>query len=288
MSGCKQVRLLRHLRHFCMAGAALVFFGCSSKPAEDVPPAPASASPATPAPSGPTGRIRGVVRLKGQAPAAAVEPVTENQNVCGNKVSVSRLALGAENGVQRAFVYLDGVPAVHDLRPQQAVVVDQKNCQYAPYALAIPAGTKLEMSNSDPILHNVHAKEKSEDGGQQTIFNIAMPVQGQRVPIDPGRIKPGIITLSCEAGHPWMNAHIFVADHPYVAVTDEKGGFVIPDVPVGKYRIKMWHEGVTMKKNNKALQRYDYEDPYEITQDVVVEPNGEAVVNFDFSLRAGD
>jgi hypothetical protein len=49
----------------------------------------------------------------------------------------------------------------------------------------------------------------------------------------------------------------------------------------------MWHEGAILKQNIKTLQRYEYEQPYEITQDVTVQANGEAVVNFDLALRSG-
>ena len=40
-----------------------------------------------------------------------------------------------------------------------------------------------------------------------------------------------------------------------------------------------------MKRNDKTLQKYEYEDPYESTQEVKVEANGETVVNFDLALR---
>ena len=58
------------------------------------------------------------------------------------------------------------------------------------------------------------------------------------------------------------------------------------DVPSGTYRIKMWHEGVRLKRIIESLQRYAYEDPYESTQQVVVTPGGEAVINFDLALRS--
>jgi hypothetical protein len=32
-----------------------------------------------------------------------------------------------------------------------------------------------------------------------------------------------------------------VFDHPYFAVTDEKGGYEIKNAPVGQYRIFVWH-----------------------------------------------
>ena len=268
-----------------LGAATLLSFGCGAEQAKETPPS-ADLAPAPKAPSGPTGRIHGIVRLEGNKPRAAVESITQDQNTCGSSHSVPRLALSKSNGVQHAFVYLDGVPNVQDLRARQPVLIDQKDCQYAPQALTVPVGTKLEITNSDPILHNVHGQEMTQEG-LQTIFNVAQPVRGQHTIIEPGLSKPGIVALTCEAGHPWMTAYVFVANHPYVAVTNDEGEFVIPDVPVGTYKIKMWHQGVTMKRNIKTLQRYEYEDPYEITHEVVVQDGADAVVNFDLTLRQG-
>src|SRR5262245_8068156 len=85
---------------------ALLLWGCGTEQGNDIPPAVEKAAPK---PSGPTGRIRGVVHLIGDAPAEKFEPISENQNICGDKVQVSRLSLGKDKGVQHAFVYLDGV-----------------------------------------------------------------------------------------------------------------------------------------------------------------------------------
>ncbi len=39
-----------------------------------------------------------------------------------------------------------------------------------------------------------------------------------------------------------MSAFIAVIDHPYYAVTDERGEFTIKDVPAGSYKVQAWHE----------------------------------------------
>jgi len=262
----------------------LLLFGCSTDHGRDLPTGPEISAAPPKAPAGPTGRIRGVVRLEGKAPAEVFEQINENQNVCGDRVQVTRLSLSKENGVQHAFVYLDGVKSSESFRPRESLLVDQKNCQYAPHSLIVPAGSKIEITNSDPILHNVHGQQAADEG-QKTLFNIAQPVPGQRTPVDSALTTPGIVFLTCEAGHPWMSGYVFVANHPYVSVTNDAGEFVIDSVPVGAYRIKMWHEGVTLKRNIKSLQRFEYEDPYEITQDVTVQAAAEAVVNFDLALR---
>jgi len=268
---------------FVLLPLTLLFSACAEQQADDIPPAPDK--PAAVSARGPSGKIRGVVRLRGEAPRDAFEAIGENQNVCGDKVSVSRLALGNDQGVQHAFVYLDGIQSSEKFSARESLLIDQKNCQYAPHSLIVPAGSKMEITNSDPILHNVHAHQTTGQG-DTTLFNIAQPVRGQKTAVD-ASLTPGIVELTCEAGHPWMTGYVFVANHPYVTLSGTDGEFVIDNVPPGTYRIKMWHEGVRMKRNIKTLQKYEYEEPYETTQDVKVEANSESVVNFDLALRQG-
>jgi len=230
------------------------------------------------------GRIRGIVSLRGRVPAPRSEPITKDQSVCGSSAPTTRIALGKENAIRGAFVYLDGITPEDEARPRLSTEVEQKGCTYGPHVMTLPAGSHLEIVNNDPILHNVHARQATSDG-LQTVFNIAQPVRGQRTTVDAPLDKPGIVALTCEAGHPWMTAYILVAPHPYVATSGDNGEFVITDVPPGTYPIKMWHEGVQLSRVIPSLQVYEYESPYEATEQVVVPPNGEAVVNFSFELR---
>jgi plastocyanin len=270
------------------ARGALTFALCASMLAcsqshESAAPPAATEAPAE-APSGPTGRIRGVVTLVGTAPAPRAEAVFQNHDVCGQTVAVTRLAVGRGNGIRHAFVYLDGVKVQGKPVPRASTQVEQKGCEYGPHATTIMPGTDLEIVNDDPILHNVHARTSTPDG-PLTVFNIAQPVRGQRTKIDAPLDKPGVVSLTCEAGHPWMTAHILVAAHPYVATTNDAGEFVIDRVPAGTYPIRMWHEGVRLKQIIPSLQRYEWEEPYESMQQITVTPDGETVVNFAMELR---
>jgi hypothetical protein len=38
-----------------------------------------------------------------------------------------------------------------------------------------------------------------------------------------------------------MEAYVVVKDHPYFAATDKRGNYQIKNVPLGKYRIEVWH-----------------------------------------------
>ena len=235
-------------------------------------------------PAGPTGRIRGVVTLLGQPPTPQLAPNAKDTGVCQQSVSLVRLSLGKDRAVQHAFVYLDGVPSTSDVRPRAHTQIEQKGCEYGPRAVTIPTSADLEIVNSDPILHNVHAREATPDG-RRTIFNIAQPIRGQRTKVEAPLTRPGIIELTCEAGHPWMTAYILVAGHPFVATTNGSGEFLIDNVPAGTYQLRMWHEGVRLTRMIPSLQQYEYEAPYEATQTVNVPADGEAVVNFSLALR---
>jgi hypothetical protein len=53
--------------------------------------------------------------------------------------------------------------------------------------------------------------------------------------------KPGIVPISCDI-HAHMSAYVLVFNHPYFAVVDEEGRYVIANVPVGSYTLKVWSE----------------------------------------------
>lgn len=231
------------------------------------------------------GRIHGTVRIEGK-PVIEKLPVDKDHSHCGSFKPSPRLVLGKNSGVKNAVVYLEhverGKPFTASMRP----TLEQHHCEYNPHVLAAPMGAQLEILNSDEILHNVHAYCGHD---MHSMFNIAQPIKGQRTAIKQTQLnEPGIIATSCDAGHPWMSAFVFVAENPYYAVTDANGQFDIRDIPPGTYRVKMWHEGV--KITNRAIEqgqvrRYDYEDAYEMTRDVTVAAGGETDASFTLSLR---
>jgi hypothetical protein len=103
-------------------------------------------------------------------------------------------------------------------------------------------------------------------------------------PID----KPGLILATCDAGHPWMFAHIMVAPHPYYTITDANGNFHIDNVPPGTYTLQLWHEGIAVTNKvleNGKVSKYDFEEPYEENRPVTVTQQKETVVDFELNLR---
>lgn len=234
------------------------------------------------------GTIRGSVRLAGDIPPKIQLVVTKDANYCGTNKPSPRLRFGKSKGVQDAIVWLEGISCgKRKTSGDRKLVLDQNKCQYTPHIVVLPFGSSLDIVNSDPILHNVHAYDQGENA--RTLFNIAQPVRGQRTTVKQTLFrKPGLFLASCDAGHPWMNAYIMVAENPYCVLTDAQGGFVLDGVPPGTYKLKMWHEGVAIVRTemeNGKPKAYRYEEPYEIEREVTVPPDGSVSADFALTLR---
>src|SRR5262249_52950020 len=156
--------------------------------------------------------------------------------VCGTAPRDSeKLIVNKSGGVKNAVVMVLDVKRGKPM-PDAAknAEIDQKKCEYTPHVQVMALNSEISMKNSDPVLHNVQFFQ-----GDNSLFNIAQPVQGQvtKHVID----KPGPLYVEC-AVHGWMQGQVIVVDNPYYAVTDENGKFSIPELPPGKYQVKIWHE----------------------------------------------
>ena len=233
------------------------------------------------------GTIRGTVRLVGHVTRVDALTVTKDESICGKRKPSPRLVVGKNNGVGNAIVYLEGITQGKKFGRNLRVILDQRKCEYLPHILLLPLQGQLEIVNDDRVLHNVHAYDL--DAEMKTLFNIAQPIKGQRTPIkQTPKKKAGLVLTTCDAGHPWMSAHIMYTEHPYYAVTDANGSFILNDVPSGAYTLKMWHEGVAVTKTemeNGKVKKYYFEEPYENAQQITVSSSGVTTTDFEFSLR---
>ena len=110
--------------------------------------------------------------------------------------------------------------------------MSQKNRTFTPFVLAVPKGARVDFPNLDRTRHHVYSFSEAKP------FELKLYVGKAEAPIlfD----KPGLVALGCNI-HDYMQAFIYVADSPMVAVSDEKGEIHFTDVPPGQYRIKLWH-----------------------------------------------
>jgi plastocyanin len=120
-------------------------------------------------------------------------------------------------------------------KPAQKVVLDQKGCQFQPHVLRVPAGAEVDILTPDGVLHNIHTFP-----AVNAPINKAQP-KFKKVMTEKLGDKPEIMKVRCDA-HSWMLGWIAVTGHPYYAVTDDKGGVRLENVPPGKHTVEVWHE----------------------------------------------
>jgi len=222
----------------CAACLAVLAAGCSSE-VTDKPAQPAAAA-GKKVDAATAGSIAGQVKFEGTVPAADVIRMGGDRKCvpdAGPNPQSDALLVSADKGVKNAFVYVkDGLdPAYTFDTPTTPATLDQKGCLYTPRVLGVRVGQAIEIVNSDPTMHNVHALPMANRE-----FNHGQPKQNTRLS-EVFTTAEVMVRFKCDV-HSWMAAWVGVVAHPYFAVTDEKGEFKLPGLPPGSYTLEAWHE----------------------------------------------
>ena len=200
------------------------------------------------------GDIQGKITFDGKAPKMKslrmdADPVC----VANNEVAPRRewLILDENNGLKNVLVFVKESSAGSSLAdefnlPENPAVIDQNGCIYVPHVLGVMVGQKLDILNSDGTLHNIHALPKVNKE-----FNNAMPRSKKRMTVQFDKSEAPF-KVKCDV-HPWMGAFIGVFDHPYFAVTDDDGSYVISGLEPGVYVIEAWHEKLGSQTANVTV-----------------------------------
>jgi len=184
-------------------------------------------------------KVSGKVTLTGLAPKLANLPVTRDMKTCGTSKPDEALEVSQGGGVKNAVLWItDGSKAAKGDKIK--ATLDQKQCEFVPHVLALPAGATLDIVNGDKLFHNVHARD-----ADKTVFNYAMPVPNHVIP-KPLK-DPALLRITCDV-HPWMRAWVYVLPTSAFAVTDESGVYAISGVAPGKHTLKLWHERLGEKE----------------------------------------
>jgi plastocyanin len=183
--------------------------------------------------------ITGSVTLEGIVPAN--EPIKMNADpVCMREAKGPQqqetFVVGAGGALANVFVYVkDGLGHYAYDPPAEQATLDQKGCRYIPHVFGVRVGQPIEIVNSDPTLHNIHALPNANQE-----FNMGQPIQGMKM-TRTFTAREVMVPFKCDV-HGWMNAYVGVLDHPYFAVTDSDGRFELQSLPPGSYTIEAWHE----------------------------------------------
>jgi plastocyanin len=187
------------------------------------------------------GTLAGAVTYEGQPPAPTKIEVTKDPEVCGKDKMAPNLVIGPGNGIANVVVVVQATKGKKLEPPAANPVFDQKTCEFHPHVLAFPAGSTIDVKNSDGILHNIHTTSTANPSTNQ-----AQPKFKPLIQIKVEKAE-WPIAVKCDV-HGWMSGYWVSEDHPYYAVTDASGAFKIADIPPGDYKVELWQEKLGKKE----------------------------------------
>jgi plastocyanin len=197
------------------------------------------------------GSIKGRFVIDGMAPTPERLVVTKDQHCIDAKPVNETVVVGKDGGLVNVVVFIrlprNGKVSVHpdyEAKLKEPVKLDNNGCSFKPHVSLVRVGQPFVITNSDPVGHNTKAQLV-----QNASFNVIV-AQGQENKLTFTKVEPMPMPVNCNI-HPWMQGHVLVQDHPYMAVSADDGTFEIANVPAGKHEFQLWHEAAGYLKNLK-------------------------------------
>jgi hypothetical protein len=190
------------------------------------------------------GKIKATEKIKDPVIPIKIKPkpdpkeTEQERTVCGESQQANMYIISAANEVKNVLVIVEDVKK-GKAAPKADLTIDNNKCYFVPLVGVTYKGSDFIIKNSDPLLHNTNLGILL-DSKRSTVYNLALPRKDQVIK-KPVR-RTGLHDVKCDA-HEWMRAYVYVSEHPYVAITDASGSFEIKDLPPGKYKVRIWHEG---------------------------------------------
>jgi hypothetical protein len=182
-----------------------------------------------------TGTIQGSVKFPGETPPPAMFANRDDEN-CPHGIAQEHLIVEQTTlALKNALVVVEMEP-LEEPHSGQGTLATQ-GCRLTPRIQVLMRTTNLKLENQDGAHHHLHAYR-----GPAVQFEVDLPEKGSvmRRPM----VNDGLYKVNCDR-HPWERSWIYVTPHPFAAITDAQGHFLINDLPPGTYQLRTWHEGWT-------------------------------------------
>ncbi len=213
------------------SGTASVTSSATSSATGSAAPAASGSAKPTPEPyDGPTGTLRGTIKITGDEPPRTTFKYPEK---CGSAVATygKLFRVGQDGELADAIVavtrYQGFVPP-----KEEAIKLTIKECAYSTRSVAMTTGQHIEVTNLDPLTSYL----PHLDGARAPATLVAVP-RGESVKL---RSRgPGRYWLRDQMGRNFMVADVFHFRYSTTAVTKLDGKYVISGLPVGKAKISV-------------------------------------------------
>lgn len=187
--------------------------------------------------------------IKGTIKAAAKQDetltISKDNSYCGDSLPAEKFIIGSDGGLKNAVVKLEGITAGKAFESSDFKISNTK-CHFEPHVMVTQKKAMMSVDNQDPLLHNSHFYLVRVGKKNKNIINVALPKQGMTLSKKKILRKAGLLSLQCDA-HDFMQAWVWVLEHPYGVVTGSDGSFELTDVPAGSYKLTIWHEALGEK-----------------------------------------
>lgn len=143
---------------------------------------------------------------------------------------------GAQQDLATAVVWLqptDG--SVDDARNPVATTaqVAMRGREFSPHVAVVQRGGTVSYPNQDPYSHNVFSNT------EPVTFDLGLYRRG--AVRSATFTRAGVYPIYCNI-HARMVSYVIAVPTRHVTTADDAGRFMLPDVPVGTYRLFVWHE----------------------------------------------
>jgi len=175
--------------------------------------------------------------LRGTLAVPPAPPQARHMNAYpGQAGSMAAHKMAPRGAVNDAVLWFERVPAAAEsalaatARPRPKLAqVDQ--C-FMPRVVSVPAGGTVDFPNQDPIYHNVFSVSTTRR------FDLGKYPKGQSRSVT--FPKAGVVNVYCDI-HSDMAAFVLVAPNRAFTQPGADGSFAMPDVPPGRYTLRVWH-----------------------------------------------
>ncbi|QDU42638.1 hypothetical protein Mal52_11050 [Symmachiella dynata] len=178
-----------------------------------------------------------------QRAAAGLEPDNPDAvRQVGVEINRTLMIDEATRGIKNAFVYLYKAPdAIHPRYSEKEledVTIVSRHTRFVPRACIVQLGQTVQFKNLSPNYStNIHVNTIRNPGFNSFFESFKQRAwetrRAERIPI---KIQSDM--------RPIAKAWMLILDHPYAAISAKDGTFTIPDLPVGKHRLRVWHETI--------------------------------------------